>query len=44
MVSGGKDGGIDDGIHFVRYLHVNRLAAYVLLVMVLMHFSNQFDR
>lgn len=48
MVSTGEHGGgmgREGGpLHLLGYLKANRRVAYVLLVMVLVHLSNQYDR
>ncbi|CAM9515980.1 unnamed protein product, partial [Ectocarpus sp. 4 AP-2014] len=48
MVSGGAEGGgggqKEDPLRLLGYLKANKRVAYVMVVMVLVHLSNQYDR
>lgn len=48
MVSGGAEGGglgqKEDPLRLLGYLKSNKRVAYVLMVMVMVHLSNQYDR
>lgn len=44
MANAGKEGDGRNGLRLVGYLKSNRMAAYVLVIMMMMHLSNQSDR